>query len=63
MAIRPVVYLDNPTAKSVIDEYQKEIKPVAFVLICAKDKSGILAQNTFILNMDLKFGSTSYGPA
>jgi glycerophosphoryl diester phosphodiesterase len=44
----PVVYLDKPTAKPIIDEYQKEIKPVAFELIFQKDTSAILSNNTFI---------------
>lgn len=44
----PVVYLDKPTAKQIITEYQQEIKPVAFELIFAKDTSGILSNNTFM---------------
>ncbi|WCT13397.1 glycerophosphodiester phosphodiesterase family protein [Mucilaginibacter jinjuensis] len=44
----PVVYLDKPTAKQIITEYQKEIKPVAFELIFAKDTSGIISNNAFI---------------
>jgi glycerophosphoryl diester phosphodiesterase len=44
----PVVYLDKPTARQIIDEYQIEIKPVAFELIFQKDTSAILTKNTFI---------------
>jgi len=44
----PVVYLDRPGAKEIIDEYQREIKPVAFELIFERDSSRILQDNVFI---------------
>ena len=44
----PVVYLDRPGAKEIIDEYQQQIKPVAFELIFEKDSSMILHNNAFI---------------
>lgn len=43
-----VVDLDKPTAKQIIDDYQKEIKPVAFELIFQKDTDRILTDNSFI---------------
>lgn len=45
-----VVDLDKPTAKQIIDDYQKAIKPVAFELIFQKDTDGILTDNAFIRN-------------
>jgi glycerophosphoryl diester phosphodiesterase len=44
----PVVSLDQPEAQLTIDEYQKEIKPVAFELIFKSDTSRILVKNDFI---------------
>ncbi|GGH21291.1 glycerophosphodiester phosphodiesterase family protein [Mucilaginibacter phyllosphaerae] len=44
----PVVSLDKPEAKAVINEYQKQIKPVAFELIFKKDSSAVLSHNGFI---------------
>jgi glycerophosphoryl diester phosphodiesterase len=44
----PVVYLDKPTARPIIAEYQKAIKPVAFELIFQKDTSAILSNDVFI---------------
>jgi glycerophosphoryl diester phosphodiesterase len=44
----PIVYINKPESKQVIDEYQKEIKPVAFELVFPKDTSGILASSGFI---------------
>lgn len=43
-----VVDLDKPTAKQIIDDYQKAIKPVAFELNFQKDTSPILTDNGFI---------------
>ena len=44
----PVVDLDKPGAKKIIDTYQKEINPVAFELIFNKDTSSILTNYQFI---------------
>jgi glycerophosphoryl diester phosphodiesterase len=44
----PVVYLDKPDARQVINTYQQNIKPVAFELIFQSDTSGILTNNDFI---------------
>ncbi len=44
----PVINLDKPNACQVIDEYQKQIKPVAFELIFTKDTSAIVQNNSFI---------------
>jgi len=44
----PIVYLDKPNAKQVIETYQQHIKPVAFELNFQSDTSGILANNNFI---------------
>lgn len=43
-----IVNLDKPLAKQVIDEYQKNIRPIAFELIFTKDTSSILTKNAFI---------------
>ncbi len=43
-----VVDLGKPTAKQVIEDYQKAIKPVAFELNFQKDTSAILTSNSFI---------------
>jgi glycerophosphoryl diester phosphodiesterase len=43
-----VVDLDKPNAKQVIDEYQQNIKPVAFEMIFTKDTSSLLTKNTWI---------------
>lgn len=43
-----VVDLDKPSAKQVIDDYQKAIKPVAFELNFQKDTASILTKNAFI---------------
>jgi glycerophosphoryl diester phosphodiesterase len=45
-----VVNLDQPKAKQVIAEYQKNMKPVAFELNFKTDTSVILANNSFIVN-------------
>jgi glycerophosphoryl diester phosphodiesterase len=44
----PVVSLDQSTAKAIIKEYQKQIKPVAFELNFKKDSSSVLTANKFI---------------
>jgi glycerophosphoryl diester phosphodiesterase len=44
----PVVYIDKPAAHGIIDEYQHEIKPVAFELIFPADTSGIIQNTGFI---------------
>lgn len=44
----PVVNLDKPGARNVIDTYQRNIKPVAFELIFTSDTSKILVDNQFI---------------
>ena len=44
----PVVYLDRPGAREIIDEYQRQIKPVAFELIFQQDTSSVLQNNGFI---------------
>jgi glycerophosphoryl diester phosphodiesterase len=44
----PVVYLDKPDARQVIDTYQQNIKPVAFEMIFQSDTSAILTNNDFI---------------
>ncbi|MDN3549540.1 glycerophosphodiester phosphodiesterase family protein [Mucilaginibacter aquaedulcis] len=44
----PVVNLDKPEARQIINEYQKQIKPVAFELNFQSDTSSILAKNDFI---------------
>jgi glycerophosphoryl diester phosphodiesterase len=44
----PVVYIDKPKAKQVINEYQKKLKPVAFELVFPSDTSSILKNNDFI---------------
>lgn len=44
----PVVYLDKPRARELIDEYQHQIKPVAFELIFQQDTSSVLQENGFI---------------
>jgi glycerophosphoryl diester phosphodiesterase len=59
----PVVYLDKPTAKQIINEYQKEIKPVAFELIFQKDTSGILSDNAFIKKHGAKIWINSLWPS
>lgn len=43
-----VVDLDQPTAKQIIDDYQKAIKPVAFELNFQHHTDGILTDNAFI---------------
>jgi glycerophosphoryl diester phosphodiesterase len=43
-----VVDLDKPTAKQIIDDYQKAIKPVAFELNFQNDTDRILTDNAFI---------------
>lgn len=43
-----VVDLDKPNAKQVIEEYQQNIKPVAFELNFAQDTSSLLTNNKFI---------------
>lgn len=48
LTFMPIVYLDRPGAKVIIDEYQKELRPVAFELIFQKDTSSILAGSAFI---------------
>jgi glycerophosphoryl diester phosphodiesterase len=50
----PVIYLNKPLARQDIDEYQKEIKPVAFELIFPSDTSAILKDNAFIRNRGAK---------
>jgi len=44
----PVIYIDKPTAHTTIDEYQHEIKPVAFELIFPADTSKIIQNAGFI---------------
>lgn len=44
----PVVSLDKPEAKVIIDEYQHKIKPVAFELIFKNDTSSVLLHHAFI---------------
>ncbi len=44
----PVVSLDKPEAEQVIDEYQKQIKPVAFELIFKSNTPPVLVKNSFI---------------
>ena len=44
----PVVNLDKPEARQIINEYQKQMKPVAFELNFQSDTSSILAKNDFI---------------
>jgi len=44
----PVVSLDQPAARAIISEYQKQIKPVAFELNFNKDTSSVLTDNGFI---------------
>ncbi len=44
----PVVSLDRPDARAVIDDYLKNMKPYAFELIFKKDSSAILKDNLFI---------------
>ncbi|GAA3986746.1 glycerophosphodiester phosphodiesterase family protein [Mucilaginibacter dorajii] len=48
LTFMPVVSLDKPEAEQVINQYQKEIKPVAFELIFKSDTSHILVKNAFI---------------
>jgi glycerophosphoryl diester phosphodiesterase len=45
----PVVNLDKPNAKAIIDDYLTNMKPYAFELIFAKDTSSILANHQFIV--------------
>lgn len=44
----PVVSLDQPEGKQVIQDYQKAIKPVAFELIFKKDTTAVLKAPDFI---------------
>ena len=44
----PVVSLGKPGARQIINEYQEQVKPIAFELIFQSDTSGILAKNGFI---------------
>ena len=44
----PVVDLDKPDAKTIIETYQEKINPVAFELIFHKDTSSLLTNNQFI---------------
>ncbi len=44
----PVVDLDKPDAKKVINDYLKNMKPYAFELIFTQDTSAILHNNKFI---------------
>ena len=44
----PVVSLDQPAARAIISEYQKQIKPVAFELNFKKDTSSVLTDSRFI---------------
>lgn len=48
LTFMPVVSLDKPEAEQVINEYQKQIKPVAFELIFKSDTSHVLVKNGFI---------------
>ncbi len=48
LTFMPVVSLDKPEAEQVINEYQKQIKPVAFELIFKNDTSHVLVKNSFI---------------
>lgn len=48
LTFMPVVNLDKPGAKQIIEEYQKAIKPVAFELIFQTDTSSLLNSNKFI---------------
>ena len=43
-----VVDIDKPAAKQVIEEYQKNLKPVAFELNFRADTSALLTKNSFI---------------
>jgi len=44
----PVVNLDKPNARQVINDYLKNMKPYGFELIFTRDTSSILADNRFI---------------
>ncbi len=48
LVFMPVVNLDRPNARQIIDEYQHQMKPVAFELIFQKDTSEILSNNNYI---------------
>lgn len=59
----PVIYLNKPMAKQYIDEYQKEIKPVAFELIFPSDTSSILKDNAFIRKQGAKVWINALWPS
>jgi len=44
----PVVNLDKPTARDIINEYLQHMKPYAFELNFKKDSSSVLLDNAFI---------------
>ena len=58
-----VINLDKPTGKQIIDDYQKNIKPVAFELIFQQDTSALLTNNAFIKNHGAKIWINSLWPS
>ncbi|SDS73075.1 glycerophosphoryl diester phosphodiesterase [Mucilaginibacter mallensis] len=59
----PVVYINQPRARQIINEYQKEIKPVAFELIFPTDTSSILKNNDFIRDHGAKVWINALWPS
>lgn len=59
----PVVNLDSPEARKVIDDYLKHMRPYAFELIFTKDTSVILRHNDFIRKTGAKIWINSLWPS
>lgn len=58
----PVVYIDKPGAKKIIDKYQETIKPIAFELIFPTDTSAIIRSADFIKKNGAKVWINSLWP-
>lgn len=59
----PLVSINAPSARKIIDEYQKEIKPVAFEIDFPVDTSAILRDNNFIKARGAKIWMNSLWPS
>lgn len=58
----PVVLLDRPDARSVILEYQKQMKPVAVELVFSSDTSSVIRDSRFIVSGGSKIWVNSLWP-
>lgn len=59
----PLVAINAPSARKIIDEYQKEIKPVAFEIDFPIDTSAILRDNSFMKARGAKIWMNSLWPS